>query len=113
MNAADDPRVRELMLHDAIVCQTMHAGGTVVDALVTLSKARIRLLGELVELQGQVGRRYRLPNGAILVQHPPDDVLPLTDLSASGCYEEPDPCRSLDTITLMGHEYVRKEKADR
>jgi hypothetical protein len=107
-----DPRLRELMMHDAIVCATMHAGGTVVDALVALSEARRGLLGELAELQGQVGRRYKLPDGAILVHRPPDDVLPLTDLSQVSWYQEPDPARSRSTIKLMGITYRQEPGED-
>ncbi|MBN1628155.1 MAG: hypothetical protein JW990_00175 [Thermoleophilia bacterium] len=105
----EDPRLCDLMYHDAIVCRIMNAGGDVLDALQALSNERQRLLGELANAQSLAGRRYILPGGAELIWRPPDDALPVTDLSA-GCYE-PRPSDSHETILFMGHEYVRKEPA--
>jgi len=77
----EDPRVTELRLHNALVYHAMKDGGSVVDALVAVCQERERLMGELIELQNHVGRRYRLPGGKILVWRPPDGELPLTDLT--------------------------------
>ncbi len=110
MTPETDPRVRDLAMHDAVVCASLSAGGSLVDALVALSEARQKLLGELADLQNRVGRRYRLRSGAVAVYRPPDEWLPLVDLSRCDEYPGEDPKRSLATITFMGREYVRKDK---
>ncbi len=103
----DDPRLRELVLTDATVCATYHKHLSMVDALLAVVGEKQRLLGELTDLQSRIGHRYKLPSGQILVHRPPDDVLPLVDLSCCFGFTEP---AGLDSITLMGVTYRREQR---
>ena len=103
-----DPRLRDLMREDATVCTVMNAGGDVIDALQALSRERQRLLGELVNMQSLIGHRYLLPGGVELIWRPPDEALPVSDLSTSS-FCKPRPSENHDTIRFMGHEYVRSD----
>jgi hypothetical protein len=103
---SDLTRLRALCRGNAIVARVFDEGGSVVDALWALSEERIRLLGELADLNARVGQRIRLPDGRVLVHRPPDDMLPLHDFSKGILVTDSKP-KNHDTITLAGVEYVR------
>jgi len=70
-----------LRLNNQLVAQIMKAGGTAEDCAVALSVANDRLLDRVMLLEGIAPRRYKMPDGRVMVWHCPDNLVPETDLS--------------------------------
>ncbi len=72
-----------LRMYNHIVAQIIRAGGTAEDCAVALSVANDELIDRIMLLEGIAPRKYRLPDGRVMVWRCPDELVPETDIFIS------------------------------
>ncbi len=69
-------QLRELRHTDATVRSICERGGDVGEALIAVVQEKREMLQRIIELDSIRPRRYRTPDGRVLVWHCPNDLIP-------------------------------------
>lgn len=68
----------DVRLNDPCVYNIMRQGGTVEQCVVALANQKEELFRQLIEAQSISPKKYKLPDGRVMIWRCPDDLVPLT-----------------------------------
>lgn len=81
--AFDCPEFDRVRNRNPIIWKIMQMGGTAEDCAVALAENNDRLIARVMELEGIVPRRVKLPDGRVMIWRCPERLIPEMDISNS------------------------------
>lgn len=71
---------QDVMLNDPTVNRIMKSGGTESACVVELANEKQRLMARIIELDSIAPKKYKTPDGRVMVWNCPEDLVPVTEI---------------------------------
>jgi hypothetical protein len=71
----------EVFVNDPTVYNLLNSGGTARECIVALANEKAELIKKIVDLEMIVPKKYKLPDGKIVIWHCPDDLIPMKEIT--------------------------------